>query len=302
MKHVLVVYYSQSGQLTDILANFTRPLQAEVEVVRFDPEAAFPFPWTTRVFFDTMPETVLEEPVILKELNFSRDRYDLIVLGYQPWFLSPSLPTTSLLKSEWFRKIVKDTPVVTVIGARNMWLNAQESVKMMIRSSGGTLVGNVPLIDKNPNLLSVVSILHWMLTGKKERKYGIFPLPGVSESDIRGAERYGQILNEYLNAQRMEQFQPAVVATGAIVIPTNILFIEGRAKKLFVLWARLIKRKGVTLEKRRFWVNFFRYYLLFALFIVSPIVLAIFNLCVRPFTGGAIRRKKEYFRNVILND
>ena len=25
-------------------------------------------------------------------------KYDLVILGYQPWFLSPSIPTTSLLE------------------------------------------------------------------------------------------------------------------------------------------------------------------------------------------------------------
>ena len=61
------------------------------------------------------------------------DKYDLIIFGYQPWFLSPSLPATALLKNETFKKIMKNSPIVTVIGARNMWLNSQESVKQLIK-------------------------------------------------------------------------------------------------------------------------------------------------------------------------
>jgi hypothetical protein len=112
-----------------------------------------------------MPETVLEVDYEVKDIHYSCEKYDLIVLGYQPWFLSPSLPTTALLKNEKFKSLLKDTPVVTVIGSRNMWLNSQESVKKLIQEAGGKLVGNVPFIDKTNNLLSAVTILHWMLTG-----------------------------------------------------------------------------------------------------------------------------------------
>ena len=80
-----------------------------------------------------------------------------------------------------------------------MWLNSQESVKQLIKDADGVLVGNIPFIDRNPNLLSAVSILHWMLTGKKEKKYGIFPLPGISERDILEASLFGNIIQKSLD-------------------------------------------------------------------------------------------------------
>lgn len=298
---ILAIYYTQSGQLAEIVKNFLAPIrEADIDFVQFKPKKDFPFPWTDEVFYDTMPECVQEIPVELGEMNFKYDKYDLIVFGYQPWFLSPSIPATSLLKSEEFKKLVKDTPVVTVIGSRNMWLNSQESVKQMLQDAGGKLVGNVPLIDRTTNLVSAVTIVHWMLTGNKTRKYGFFPLPGVSDEDIKGVSKIGEILNGSLQKNNLESFQKEVVKAGAVNINPNILFIEERAKKLFVIWANLIKKKEQKKGNRSFWVKFFKLYLLIALFGVSPILLTVYNILVRPFTGASLKKKKEYFYSTEL--
>ena len=181
-QNILVIHYSQSGQLTEILENFCKPFaDSTIEWVQVEPETSFPFPWTSAKFFDTMPETVLEKPVPIKPLRFEREVYDLIIFGYQPWFLSPSSPASAILQDESFRKIMNGTTIVSVLGCRNMWINAQEAVKKQIASAGGKLIGNVPLIDKTSNLISVVTILHWMLTGQKTKKWGIFPIGNITK-------------------------------------------------------------------------------------------------------------------------
>lgn len=301
MKQILVISYSQSGQLTDLLTNLVSSINEEIEFVSIQPKTNFSFPWISHDFFNAMPETVLEKEIELNEIVFKKDKYDLIILGYQPWFLSPSLPTTALLKNDGFKKIMNNTPIVTVIGARNMWLNSQESVKKLIKDAGGNLVGNIPFIDRNPNLLSALSMLHWMLTGKKEKKYGVFPLPGISEKDILEAHLFGCIIQESLNKNRFEDLQKDVLFTNRVNINTNILFVEGRAKKLFKIWANQITKKGSTARKRKVLVNFFKYYLIIALFIVAPIVLIIYNILIRPFSLNRINKNKAYFYGIELN-
>lgn len=297
MKRILVIGYSQSGQLYEILEKFLKPFQeVEIEQVKIETKEPFPFPWTSAVFFDTMPESVLEEPVELAPYRLKSTSYDLIILGYQPWYLSPSIPTTSLLKDSKFLSVLKDTPVVTVIGARNMWLNAQESVVGYIEAAGGKIVGNIPLIDRHQNLLSALSILHWMLTGKKERKWGLLPSPGVSDKDIEDVEIFGEKVFKGLQKGNYKGLQDKILAEQKIDIHPSILLVEMRGKILFLAWANLIKKKGVVDSKKRsFWVNMYKYYLLVALFIVSPIVLTIYTILIRPFTGKSIQKKKEHF-------
>ncbi|MCE7059644.1 hypothetical protein [Dyadobacter sp. CY343] len=299
MAKVLVVNYSQSGQLHEIIDNFLAPFDpSQVERIIIKPVKPINFPWTSEVFYDTMPECVLEEPIQLEPVNYGSDKYDLIVIGYQPWFLSPSLPITSLLQDPDFQRKLNGTPVVTIIGGRNMWLNSQESIKKYIREAGGTLVGNIPLMDREPNLISVLTIFHWMLTGRKERKWNLLPVPGVGQSDIDGAGRFGSIVNNALKTNDFANLQRQILSLGLIEIPTDIWFIEMRGKKIFKIWAGLIKKKGTTPEKRKFFVNLFKYYLLIALFVASPIILTFYFVLIAPFMQSKIKKEKEYFYGV----
>jgi len=299
MKKVLVINYSQSGQLNEIIDNFLLPFNsAEIERKQIETVKPIRFPWKSEVFYDTMPECVNEEAVALQPINYESEKYDLIVLGYQPWFLSPSLPITSLLQDPAFQQKMKDTPIVTVIGGRNMWLNSQESIKAYIKKAGGILVGNVPLMDREPNLISVLTIFHWMLSGKKERKWNLLPLPGVSQEDIVSADKFGAIVNTALVNEDYQGLQKKILSLGLIDIPTDIWFIEMRGKKIFRIWAGLIKKKGTTPEKRKFLVNLFKYYLLIALFVASPIILSVYFLLIAPFSQKSIKKSKEYYYDV----
>ncbi len=299
MKKVLTIHYSQSGQLSEIVQNFSNGLKdVECDHLIVHPEKPFPFPWTTDVFFDIMPDCVLENPRKIEAIEYKHSSYDLIIFAYQPWFLSPSIPATSILKDEKFQGLLKDTPVVTLIGSRNMWINSQEGVKKMISDAGGKLVGNVVLEDKVSNLISVITILHWMLTGQKTKKWGIFPKPGVSDEDIENVVKYGELLSTHIHSNQLESYQEAVIQNNGISIKTSILFIEGKAKKIFNIWAALIEKKTANGGRRSFWVNAFKYYLLFVLFIVSPILLLIYFILIYPFTIASVKRKKRYFMGV----
>ncbi len=305
MKHVLAINYTQSGQLNEIIERFCEPMrqsgEVEVEHVNVFPEKPFPFPWTGDAFWGAMPGCVLEDGMELKPFSLKREKYDLVIFGYQPWFLSVSLPAMGILKHPLFRKVVKDTPVVTIIGARNMWLNAQESVKQHLRDAGAKLVANIPLIDRNNNLVSVVTIFYWMLTGKKERMWGVFPKPGVMDSDIRAVNKPGKQVLDALLTESYDGLQQRIHALGQIHIATSILFIEMRAKKLFRIWAGLIRKKGTTQRKRKFWTTLFKYYLLIALFLVSPVVLLVYKVLFLPFSRKSVERKKMYFYGLNQN-
>ena len=138
-KKVLAVYYTQSGQLKEILDNFTAPFTQAgitVEKVSIQLKNDFPFPWTTPSFFDAMPESVLTIPTEISPFQCRELSYDLVIFAYQPWFLSPSIPANSLLQHPAFKAIIKDTPVITLIGSRNMWASAQEKVKKFFKSFG----------------------------------------------------------------------------------------------------------------------------------------------------------------------
>ncbi|TAH42618.1 MAG: hypothetical protein EYC69_05115 [Bacteroidetes bacterium] len=291
-KKVLIVHYSQSGQLTEIVDNFAAGFSAAaVEKIKVRMQKEFDFPWTNERFFDAMPESVLGIPSALDSFQPKEESYDLIIFAYQPWFLSPSIPATSILANEEFRKRLKDTPIVTIIGARNMWLNSQEKVKKILTDCGAHLVGNIALTDKNNNLVSAVTILHWMLSGRKDSYLGIFPKPGIDDDLISGMDKFGKMVNESLHNNTWESLQKNLVKEGAVEVKSNLMFIEARAGKLFSIWANLIIKK----KNRRLWLIFYKYYLFIALFVIAPIVLTVYMLIFKPFLVASIRKRKNYY-------
>lgn len=299
-QNILCIYYSQTGQLGRIIDNFCKPLQSQhnVEIVNVSLQKTFEFPWSGKDFFEAMPDSVLGKTIPLEDLQLKRDQYDLIIFGYQPWFLSPSIPATSILKDPRVQSVMKGTPVITVIGARNMWLNSQEKIKKLLVANGADLVGNVAFVDKANNWASAVSIVYWQLYGKKDRFLGIFPKPGITEADIQDASRFGEIVCQRIGDQNLKDLQPAIVGAGGVEVRHNIMFIESKAGRLFSIWANLISKR----KNRDLWLTFFKYYLAIALYVLSPFVVLIDMLLFRPFTIKTRNKKRRYFQGVSLSE
>ncbi|MCB0760729.1 MAG: dialkylresorcinol condensing enzyme DarA, partial [Flavobacteriales bacterium] len=195
-RRILVVHYSQTGQLTRISESFVKPFEAagmEVDWLPVAPSKPYNFPWSAPRFFDAFPESVDRIPCELEPLEVKGDReYDLVILAYQVWFMNISIPMNSFLKLPEAAHILKGKPVVTLIGCRNMWVMAQEDMKQRLVAFGSNLVGNVALIDRTSNLVGLITVLGWMLKGKKEKLFGFMPASGVSEEDIAHCSEYGQ--------------------------------------------------------------------------------------------------------------
>lgn len=298
-KRILAVCYTQSGQLGDIIDNLTSPLVEAghtVERLVLSPAKTFPFPWTSEVFFDAMPESVLMKPAELAPFRLGADHYDLIVIGYQPWFLSPSIPASSFLQHPAFRAVAAGTPVVTVSGGRNMWINAQEKTKTLLREAGARLVGNIALVDRHHNYVSLVTIALWMFSGKKEERWGFLPRPGVSDEDIAHAGVYGRIIAESLETGDWDGLQDRLQRHGAAVINYSLMVIERRAGPIFRRWATFVSGR----RNRRFWLVLFKYYLLIALLLVAPVILLVDHLLLRPFTRKRIEQREKYYAGVAL--
>jgi len=293
-KKVLAVFYSQSGQLRDIIDSFCAPLidaDISVEKVEVKMQNDYPFPWTTKRFFSVMPDCVLGVPAELAPFTLKESSYDLIILGYQAWFLSPSIPFNSLMHHPTFRQVLKNTPVITITGARNMWVNAFQKVKKLVKETDAKLVGNVVLVDKHLNLVSIFTIFHWMLRGKKDRYLHIFPKPGVSDEDIANTKIFGTIVLPYLQKNEWDGMQTDLISKKAVDSKYHLMFIESKAGVMFKLWANFIAKK----KNKKAWLLFFKYYLLIALFIAAPIVFVIDRLFFKPFLSKYVRAKKEFY-------
>ena len=293
-KKVLAIYYSQSGQLGEIVDRFCEPLTdagLSIEKVRVTLQNEYPFPWTAKSFFSVMPDCVLGVPAGLTPFTLKEARYDLVVLGYQAWFLSPSVPFASLMNDPGFRMVLTGTPVITITGARNMWVNAFGKVRKLLGDAQARLVGNIALVDRHLNLVSIFTIFHWMLRGKKSRYLHVFPKPGVSAADIANARTFGATVLPYLKKNDWSGMQAELVSKKAVVLKYHLMFIESKAGIMFRLWANFIAKR----KNRTVWLIAFKYYLFIALFVLAPIVFLIDLLVFKPFLSKYIRAKKEFY-------
>jgi hypothetical protein len=295
MKKILVLYYSQTGQLTEIVNAVTSSLKSDEELMlnikELKPKNPYPFPWSGKQFFQVFPESVAGIPCELESLQHNSDEhYDLIILAYQIWYLSPSIPVNSFLQSDEAKSIFPGRPVVTLIGSRNMWVMAHENVKEQIKQAGGQIVGNIVLLDKAPNLISVITIIRWLIKGKREGKgiwKKLFPRAGVSEGDVRESSKYGTILSDYCKKDDYQGLQEKLVNLGAVSPDPVLISLEKRGHMMFRIWARIILKKGSYGDPNRDpWLKLFKYYLFTVLFLVSPIASVLFYLV------HAINRKK----------
>ncbi|HET8737733.1 MAG TPA: dialkylresorcinol condensing enzyme DarA [Pricia sp.] len=307
MREVLIIHYSQTGQLTTILENIIESLEDEsIRITRYDivPEPRYAFPWKPERFYDVFPESFLQVPAKFHppKAEILEKKYDLVILGYQVWYLTPSIPINSFLKSEYAAKLLKDTPVVTVVACRNMWIQAQEKMKRLLRSVEARLVGHIALVDRHINHISVITIQHWMMSGKKDRYLDVFPKPGVSDTDIEEASKFGNPIKKALVAGDFAHLQEALLQQDAVRVNPFLVRTDERGNVLFSKWANHIIKKGNPGEPERMkWIGFFKYYLIFAIWVIAPIVFIVFLITYFPMAQKR-KREKEYYASVALKE
>ena len=270
MKRILVVYYTQSGQLKEIIDSVLSPLtEVTIDFLPIDTAEPFPFPWTDEAFFGAFPESYLQIPQPLKPFQLAHTDYDLVILGYQVWYLSPSIPFNSFLQHPEAKKLLSGKPVITISGTRNMWVMAHQKVKKLLTDCGAHLVGNIALTDRHHNYISVITIVQWLFSGDKNKRYlGVFPKAGVADKDIQGASVYGTLIAPHLQTGDYTGLQQEIVAHGGVHYKRFLLSAEKKGNRLFGIWAKMIYGS----KKRKFLLKCFRIYLYIAIWVLMPIV------------------------------
>jgi hypothetical protein len=306
MKKVLVIYFTQSGQLNDAVRATLAPLESDANVELYyeqvRPKVKFPFPWSYMEFFDAFPETVKGLPCELEPFSFNpQDHFDLVIIAYQPWFLSISIPINSFLMSPEAGVLLKNKKVITILACRNMWLNAQEKMKNALLKLEANLVGNVTFVDKSGNLTSLVTVLAFALGGIKENFMGFFPKYGVSDKDLKVlAPEFGKLVNSHLQTGDYTTLQGELITAGAVNIKSNLMLLEGRGKVLFPLYAAYISKKGSSGSKeRRTRVRIFGIVLPIAILILSPIITIVSRLIPLIFSKKIKKEVNYYSHNVL---
>ena len=297
MKNVLVLYYSQSGQLQSVMDQIVAPLlqcdAVQCDYRKIEPETPYPYPWPFYKFFNVFPEAVYLDGCPVKQLKLKKD-YDLIILGYTSWFLSPSIPVTGFLKSELAKRLFENKPVITVIACRDMWLIAQEKMKGLLEDLGARLIDNVVLTDQGKSLYTFVTTPRWMLTGKKDA-FWFFPPAGVYEKEIESTSRFGDRLCKALQHDEERGTLPLLSNMGAVTVNGKLIATEHIAHRSFLIWSKLIKKAGAPDSKgRNVVITLYAIFLLTLILTVVPLNMLI-RWLLSPFRKKSLAKAIDYY-------
>jgi len=295
-KRVLVVHWSQTGQTDRVAEAMVAPLEAarEVELVHgcLKPRADYPFPWTVSRFLDVFPESVHLDPPEMEALPLDDEAFDLIIIVYQVWFLSPSLPISGFIQSEQGQRILKGKPVVTVTACRNMWLTAQEKMKTLLSQAGARHLDHVALVDPGPPLATFITTPRWMLTGNRGDAQGRLPPAGLRESQIQGSRRFGHALLDALRRDEEEGSGPLLHGLGAAAVDRRFIMSEAIGHRSFRLWGHLIRAVGRQGQRRRRPVLYlYMVFLILMILTVVPVSLLL-QAVARPLLAARLKRRQ----------
>ena len=247
-KKVLLISYSQTGQLSELAHSIISPLETNenMQVVHkvIRPVQSYPFPWNFIDFMNTFPESALLVPCDIEDIEEDEEEFDLVILAYQVWFLSPSIPITAFMKSDYAKKTLKGKPVITLIGCRNMWIMAQEKMKQMLKDVEATLIDNIVVIDQGSSLATFITTPRWMMTGKKNGFWGIFPEAGIAKEEITNASRFGHAIVDGLMQDEEKKKESLCHGLGAVNVDIKLIKSEKIATKSFTIWGKIIRAIG----------------------------------------------------------
>lgn len=299
IKKILVVQYSQTGQLSRLISSITAPLNCSpnlvVTTLTIEPVHTYPFPWDFFSFFDVFPESVYLDPPAINSLDINQEEnFDLIILAYQVWFLSPSLPMTAFMKSTIGKKLIHNKPVITVIGCRNMWVMAQESMKTLIEEANAKLIDNVVLVDQGSALASFVTTPRWLLSGKRNAFLG-FPPAGIAEREIFASDRFGHAIVQGLLSDKEKNGHPMLSGLSAVQTDYSLIQSEKIGFKSFRIWGKLIRKVGKPGDSNRKPIlTIYLVFLILMIFSVVPVNMLLKKL-LTPFRKKQQSRLQEYF-------
>lgn len=298
-KRVLVLSYSQTGQLGRIVERIVEPLREDagidVHVEALRPVRPYPFPWKFFSFLDAFPECAHMIAPPMQPLSLTGDEdFDLVILPYQVWFLAPSLPIVGFLKHPLTGKLLAGKPVVTVIACRNMWLLAQDKMQQLLAACGARLLDNVALVDPSPTMVTLFTTPAWLLSGKRDLLPGL-PPAGVDAQSTAATRRFGLALRDALHADQERGTAPLLSGLGAVEVDPHLLFSEKVATRSFFVWGKLLRAVGAPGQLRR--IPFLTLYVCFLIGIVLTVVpiSLLIQTILRPFMGKRFAAMKQRY-------
>lgn len=272
MKKVLIIYYSQTGQLKDIISNFVAPFSETHQVDFLEIKTdRYKFPLTFNSFFDAFPESVLSKTCEITHQTTNYGDYETVILGFQPWFLHLSVPFNSFVESNCFADAIRHKSVILITDCRSTWRNSIRHLTEKVCQHGGVIKGVYVFRDVSAgNVMGALTLLKWFKDGHKTKLFNHYPLPGVDEEIIKNSKTFGQEALEIISNTKVEKGSPCYS-----VIPERKKEFTSKGYEEFAInkfkkWANYITENN---NRHRSWRLFkFKIWIIVTIVFIAPFV------------------------------
>jgi hypothetical protein len=215
---VVIAYYSQAGQTrraAELLArSFDASARATARSCNLADDAGisglYPMPWSFFGFLRAQPGSFRPREKFASQASIDPGDFDVLVLVYPVWFLSPASPVGA-----WLEQLpagcLAGKRVITVCTSRNMWVEAQRIVRERIEQKGGIVVAHAALEDRAPEAKSLITTPYFFLTGNKRfaspKRRAAFPPFGIDETEYERLARFGHAVAAMQSHHRIASFE-----------------------------------------------------------------------------------------------
>jgi hypothetical protein len=176
-----------------------------------------------------------------------------------------------------------------------MWIEAQKSMRELLKSCDARLMDNVVLSDQSGPLESFITTPRWMLSGKRDSFFGLSSA-GISEEVIEKSIRFGEAIAVGLANNAELTNEPMCKDMGAVRVDPRFIASEKIGKRSFRIWGKLVRLFGPRGSwMRRPILGVYVLFLITLIVTVVPINMAVGSIIRRLFKGkmGKIIRTIE---------
>lgn len=122
--------------------------------------------------------------------------YTLILLGYQPWYMTPSVPMHSFLKSP-DAQVLRGRPVIGLLSCRALYARASRRFERWVSEAGGSVLEQRVWTDQDKRPTNFASLGHMLKHGVDPQSGPLKQLLkpfGIGETGLARAQSYGESL------------------------------------------------------------------------------------------------------------
>ena len=242
-KRILAVYYSHSGDVEHAIRQLLGPLDGlmdvEVTWLRAEVDPPHPFPWPMYDFFANCCESIGELPAPLQPTASLKSTYDLVVVGWQVWFLRPSPPIRAILARIGEAGVLRNVPVASLCCCRQMWAAAHARLVRIVSQAGGRVVGDIVLQHRGGGRTFVTTPLR--LTSRRGSAAEAWRTPFAPGAEVLLDSCAGR-LAQWLSGERTEAALFAGLTTTAR--DPRFVWAEAVGDLYMTAWRPLFRRFG----------------------------------------------------------